>query len=51
MISWFGNTMAKYGYNKTRTLPEWATNLQSTYGGCWKRVRRIRDRYDYGDDS
>ena len=31
MINWFGNTMAKYGYNKTRTLPEWAQQIFSPY--------------------
>ena len=31
MISWFGNTMAKYGYNKTRTLPEWAQQIFSRH--------------------
>ena len=31
MINWFGNTMSKYGYNKTRTLPEWAQQIFSPY--------------------
>lgn len=31
MINWFGNTMAKYGYNKTRTLPEWAQQIFSPH--------------------
>jgi len=31
MTNWFGNTMAKYGYNKTRTLPEWAQKIFSRY--------------------
>ena len=31
MINWFGNTMAKYGYGKTRTLPDWAKKIFSRY--------------------
>ena len=31
MINWFGNTMAKYGYNKTRTLPDWAKKIFSRH--------------------
>lgn len=31
MVNWFGNTMAKYGYNKTRTLPDWARKIFSRY--------------------
>jgi len=31
MISWFGNTMAKYGYNKTRELPDWAKQIFSRH--------------------
>ena len=29
MVNWFGNTMSKYGYNKTRELPDWAKNIFS----------------------
>ena len=31
MINWFGNTMAKYGYNKTRELPDWAKQIFSRH--------------------
>ena len=31
MVNWFGNTMAKYGYGKTRTLPDWARKIFSRY--------------------
>ena len=31
MINWFGNTMAKYGYDKTRELPDWAKQIFSRH--------------------
>lgn len=31
MIHWFGNTMAKYGYNKKRELPDWAKQIFSNH--------------------
>jgi len=31
MVNWFGNTMAKYGYNKTRELPDWAKQIFSRH--------------------
>lgn len=31
MVNWFGNTMSKYGYNKTRELPDWAKQIFSRH--------------------
>ena len=31
MVNWFGNTMSKYGYNKTRELPDWAKKIFSRH--------------------